>query len=53
MGVGVHSILLVQKEETSKVGIRALGSTLGDDQSLGLTSEFEMLVQRRHASVGR
>lgn len=33
--MGVHSILLVQEEETSKVSIRALGSTLGDDQSLG------------------
>lgn len=33
--MGVHSILLVQEEETSMAGIRALGSTLGDDQSLG------------------
>lgn len=53
MGVGVHSILLVQEQETSKASTRVLGSSLGDDQSLGLTSEFEMLVQRRHASVGR
>ena len=51
--MGVHSILLVQEEETSKAGIRVLGSTLGEDQRLGLTSEFEMLVQRRHAWVGR